>query len=391
VAVATNGIVGGEPERVVRYVDQPVRSRRLFATLIVASSLLPATSAGADAAGDAEQAAQQIVAAQDRANAAADAWARAQSRLDVLNQDLAALATKLAEGEERVGALRNGARQIALLRYTSGDGGQLVLFVDSDDLATKVQMRVFAEIATQGTSDAIDDYSAARDDLDVQRLRLERAKQETERASAELVTAKARLDDQIVALRELQQEKLKDAAVAEALALARSRRAAAEEEASRTVVAVKAPAGSGAPAPAPAPAPVAAVIRSYVGAAWQCPLPGAPFADTFGELRSGGRRHQGTDMFAAAGTPVLAVAAGSAVPQQNALGGNALWLTGNDGNTYYYAHMSGYGTTGAVSGGTVIGYVGATGNANGVNHLHFELHPGGGSAVNPYATLRAHC
>jgi len=96
-------------------------------------------------------------------------------------------------------------------------------------------------------------------------------------------------------------------------------------------------------------------------------------------------------MFAPAGTPVLAVVAGSAVPQHNALGGNALWLSGGDGNTYYYAHMSGYGTTGSVGAGTVIGYVGATGNAGGVNHLHFELHPGGGAAVNPYATLRAHC
>ena len=179
--------------------------------LVVASSVLPATGARADAAGDAERAAQQIVAAQDRANAAADAWARAQSRLDVLNQDLDALATKLAAGEQQVAALRAGARQIALLRYTSGDGSQLALFVDSDDLATKVQMRVFAEIATQGTTDAIDDYSAARDDLDARRLRLQRAKEETERASADLVTAKGRLDEQIVALANWSRRSCKDA------------------------------------------------------------------------------------------------------------------------------------------------------------------------------------
>jgi hypothetical protein len=122
--------------------------------LVVASSLLPATEVGADAAGDAERAAQQIVAAQDRANAAADAWAHAQSRLDGLDHDLAALAAKLAAGEQQVSALRNSARRMALLRYTSGDGGQLALFIASDDLATKVQMRVFAQVATQGTTGA---------------------------------------------------------------------------------------------------------------------------------------------------------------------------------------------------------------------------------------------
>jgi murein DD-endopeptidase MepM/ murein hydrolase activator NlpD len=367
------------------YVDPSVRMSGLWITLVAAASVLPASAAGADAAGDAERAAQQIVAAQDRANAAADAWAAAQSRLDVLNEDLAALTTKLAASEEQMSALRKSARQLALVRYTSGDGTQLALFADSDDLATKVQMRVFVQIATQGSTDAIDDYSSARDDLAAQRVRLQRTKDATEQASARLASAKIRLDEQIVALRQLEQEKLKDAAVAEALAAARARRAA-NEEASRTVVVVNAPVGSPGPQPPPGGG-----SHSYVGADWQCPLPGAPFADTFGEPRGGGRRHEGTDMFAAAGTPVLAVVAGAAQPQQNALGGNALWLTGNDGNTYYYAHMSGYGTTGAVSAGTVVGYVGHTGNASGVDHLHFELHPGGGAAVNSYPTLRAHC
>ncbi|HEX2063230.1 MAG TPA: M23 family metallopeptidase, partial [Acidimicrobiales bacterium] len=117
------------------------------------------------------------------------------------------------------------------------------------------------------------------------------------------------------------------------------------------------------------------------------------FTNDWGQPRSGGRRHQGNDILSPRGTPVVASVAGTVRGHNSGLGGISYYLNGADGNTYFGTHLDRLsGVSGRVAAGTVIGYVGNTGNARGgPPHLHFEIHPGGGRPVNPYPTLVKYC
>jgi septal ring factor EnvC (AmiA/AmiB activator) len=122
------------------------------------------------------------------------------------------------------------------------------------------------------------------------------------------------------------------------------------------------------------------------------------FGDSFGAPRMVGTEyehtHQGTDIMAPAGTELLACERGLITRVgSDVLGGTVLWIKGESGTYYYYAHLTAYadgiknGTV--VEPGQVVGYVGTTGNARGgAAHLHFEIHPDGGPAVNPYPLLK---
>ena len=121
------------------------------------------------------------------------------------------------------------------------------------------------------------------------------------------------------------------------------------------------------------------------------------FRDTWGAPRSGGRSHRGTDVFAPMGQPVYAITSGTVQRHSSsALGGIGLYLRGDDGNVFYYAHLQSIDDNGAVGNrveaGELVAYNGSTGNASpSAPHVHFELAPGGGSQVNPYPWLAAAC
>ncbi len=117
------------------------------------------------------------------------------------------------------------------------------------------------------------------------------------------------------------------------------------------------------------------------------------FSDSWHAPRPGGRLHEGVDIIGARGLAIYAVADGviTRMLSGGTLSGNSIRLTIADGTYFFYAHLDGFAaglTAGqTVRAGQIIGYLGSTGSTS--NHLHFEVHPKGGAAVNPYPLVKA--
>lgn len=116
-------------------------------------------------------------------------------------------------------------------------------------------------------------------------------------------------------------------------------------------------------------------------------------ADTWGGPRSGGRRHQGTDIFARRGTPVRSATRGVVVRiGEVGIGGRQVWIVGPGGERHYYAHLEDWAprlrTWRPIERGDVLGFVGTSGNARGTPpHLHYGIYTAQG-AINPHPRLR---
>ncbi|MDH3306628.1 MAG: LysM peptidoglycan-binding domain-containing M23 family metallopeptidase, partial [Acidimicrobiia bacterium] len=137
---------------------------------------------------------------------------------------------------------------------------------------------------------------------------------------------------------------------------------------------------------------VGQVLEVPGAAGFVCPVPGGDFFNDWGFPRSGGRYHEGTDIFATRGSSVLAPVDGFVHQIVGTVGGIQFRLDGDDGHRYIGTHMDGFGAAGKVRAGEVIGYVGDSGNAIGSRpHLHFEILIDRTANTNPYPYLTEAC
>jgi murein DD-endopeptidase MepM/ murein hydrolase activator NlpD len=233
---------------------------------------------------------------------------------------------------------------------------------------------------TQALGDALDEQVSLTGDLEEKASELQ----------AQLVDAQNVYED-LVAQQQREEEERRRREEEE------RRRKEAEEAARAATSTTSGPSGTTTD-PTTDPGPTTTTTTPSVpDAGGVCPVAGAvTFSDTWGAPRSGGRTHKGVDMIAARGTPAVAPYSGTIYRTSNStLGGQSVYFTSDAGDLYYYAHLDAYGDISRgqhVSAGYVVGYVGSTGNApDWLPHLHWEYHPGGGSAVDPYPLAKKLC
>jgi len=370
------------------------RLRRVATTLallaLVLASTAPAFSIDEEAVErarqEAEAAARERAAALDDLNAAVAVYEEINGELQELTFRIGRLRSQLEVYEDRSIELRDLIRERAVESYVNGSARNdaLARTFSPEEVQQRMIAREVLAIAVESDSADLDSLLATTAEMNRLRDQLD---SDTARASELRVSAEAvvaRMNELFEIAAEQSQEASEVLSQAEA-ELAEQRRR--EEEERRRLEELRA--ALGAP-------PLG--VPMWVTPGFVCPIDGQTwFLDTWGAPRDGGTRsHKGTDMFAARGTPLVAVGDGVVRKSYGSLGGYIVWLYADHGVNYFYAHLDRY-PDGLVDGqrvtrGQVIGYVGDTGNPPpGAYHLHFGIYPGGITAVNPYPTVAETC
>jgi peptidoglycan LD-endopeptidase LytH len=327
-----------------------------------------------------------------------------------LEDEIASLQTSIEIAHAKIGETEQRLEDVAVELYmgsTTSANLQILFSASSEGFEAS---RQYLDQVTGSDRDIVNQLKSLRVELDTQTGRLADASDEQVALTADLEQKAGVLQQRLVDAQGvydgLVQRQAEEEAARQAAAEAAAR--AAAEEAARNATTTTAPgatpnttAGGGDSATTTTtPATVTTTPASPPvpsGGGGTCPVAGAvSFTDSFGAPRSGGRRHEGVDMIAARGTPVVALYNGKIYRiTTGSLSGLAIWFKSDKGDQYFYAHLDSYADIASgqsVSSGQVIGYVGSTGNApEWLPHLHFEYHPGGGGAVDPYPLVKSLC
>lgn len=392
--------------------------RRRWSLLVVAALLAVLLAAPGAFAPSASAQSPAIDQARAAAQQATQDYFDAQAALGTLDTELSLLEAEKEQAQEELAALEEQVADILVEQYIGADGNLPV--VEGTDLNRRARAEALARVVTQSDTDALDEYRAAQARLDVATEEIESKLADQEDLVAQLAETQAELERQLAVVEEAERQRLIEeqrraeeaareaaaaadrAAAAERAELLARQQAAADAGAaaasSTTSVTTSPPVTTGntptttAPEPEPVPdTPDEPIVEPPPSGGMICPVPGSSFIDSWGAPRPQGWAHQGVDMMASSGTPIVAPVSGMVTHRGNSVGGLAFHIDGSDGRYYYGAHLSSYGQSGQVAAGTVIGYVGNTGDAAATApHLHLEIHIGG-AAVNPYPYVAAVC
>ena len=339
---------------------RPVIRAIAVASVALVGATVAVPAAGAEVEGLSE--------ARAAAQAATQQLSDAEGRLGALELEISRTEHEAEAAEAELEELRAQLQAYAVGQYTTlGD----VPSITDEDPNRQARANAMARFVTQGNADVVDEYRATRDDLDAASEELDELRAEQEQVIEDLSAQREALEAELARLEELERARIaEERRKAEAAARAEeAARLARQQEADD--------AGSGGGNTPSGP---------IASGPWVCPVQGPrSFVNDYGDPRSGGRRHQGIDIMSPTGTPVVAPVSGTVTHRSVSLGGLSFYLSGSDGQTYFGTHLSAYGNAGSVAAGTVIGYVGSTGNAS-TPHLHFEI-----SGQNPYGTLARYC